>query len=88
MAEPVILLDDGGLGFVVERLWAYLCIHEDGDEAIVGASIGGWMMPLIAADKARLDALRPYAEHAARSSSKPIKLVRFDRRTDVEVIDG
>ena len=46
---------------------------------------GGWM-PLIAADAARLDSLRPFAADMAKFLGRPIRLVRFDNRTEMEVI--
>jgi hypothetical protein len=84
---PVLVHDPGGLGFVIERLWAYVAVHDDGDEGIIAAPIGGLTMPLVAADLRRVELLRPYAEVVARTFGKPVRLVRFDRRTDVEVIE-
>jgi len=84
--DTAVMHDEGGTGFHIERLWAYVAVHDDGDEGIVGATVAGNLMPLVAADKARLDQLRPWAEAAARASDKAVRLVRFDRRTDVETI--
>lgn len=79
--------DPGGLGFRIGELFAFVSIHDDGDEGVCAATIGGVMMPLIAADRARLEELRPYAVLAARASGRPVALVRFDQRTDVEIIE-
>lgn len=43
-------------------------------------------MPLVAADKQRLDQLRPMAQQIANQHGKPITLVRFSQRTDLETI--
>jgi len=83
---PMPVLDPGGLGFRIDTLWAFVAIHEDGDEGLCGAIINGNWMPLIAADHERLALLRPYAEHIAAKSGKPVRLIRFDLRTEVEVI--
>lgn len=84
--EVVIVhgLDEGGVGFVITELWAYLAVHDDGDEGIIAwTSPGGITLPLIAADRARLDKLR-YAEATAQISGKPVVLVRFLGRVEVE----
>jgi hypothetical protein len=45
----------GGVGFVIRHVWAMLAVHSDGDEGVMAVrGPTGWM-PLIAADKARLD---------------------------------
>jgi len=44
------------------------------------------MMPLVAADKARLDDLRPLAQQVATQTGVPVKLVRFARVADLETI--
>lgn len=81
-----MLHDPGGLGFRIETLWAYLAVHDDGDEGVIAASIGGVMMPLVAADEARLRDLRPYAEQVVALTGKAVRLVRFDHRVVEEVL--
>jgi hypothetical protein len=43
------------------------------------------MVPLIAADPARVESLKPIAAHIAKVSGKPVRLVKFTSREDVEV---
>lgn len=78
-----------GVGFVIGAVWAFVAVHDDGDEGIIGAAIGpgGSMMPFVAADKARVDDLRPLAVEMAKLTGKRVRLVRFDTRTDEEVIE-
>lgn len=78
--------DPGGLGFRIQTLWAFVAVHEDGDEGLVAGMIGGQWMPLIAADEARLADLRPLAEKIVAATGKPVRLVRFDTRTEVDTI--
>ena len=78
--------DPGGLGFVIREVFVFVAVHGDGDEGVVGALIGGQWMLLVAADPVRVEALRPYAEHAARVSGKPVRLVRFSTRSELGVI--
>lgn len=85
--ETHLVHDPGGTGFVIHELWAYVAVHADSDEGVIGASINGMVMPLVAADRTRLDELRPYAERAAAFAGKPVKLVRFTAREDVETIE-
>ncbi len=54
------------------------------DEGVIGMEIGGSMMPLVGADMARVDSLRPFAEQIGLIINKKIKLVKFTTRTDVE----
>jgi hypothetical protein len=73
-----------GVGFVIHDIYAFIAVHADGDEGIVG--IGDPMLPMIAADLARLQALRPYAQQVADTSGLTVRLVRFTTRTDLDVI--
>jgi hypothetical protein len=69
----------------IDRLWAFLSL-DDGGEGVVAAPFGGGLTaPLIAADKARLDSLIPMARQLAKVFGKPIRLAKFDQRTDVEI---
>jgi len=43
-------------------------------------------MPLVGADMARVDSLRPIAEAIVRQLGKPVKLLRFGTREELEVI--
>jgi len=74
-------------GHRIGVLWAYLAVAEDDDEGIISTQMGGMAMPLIGSDEARMRSLRPYAERIARGSGRQVKLVRFDQRTDIEVIN-
>lgn len=75
-------------GFRIESIWAYLAVAADDDEGVIGVyGPMGWI-PAVAADRARLDALRPEVEAIARVTGQRIVLTRFDQRTDVEEITG
>lgn len=72
----------------IDSLWAYLSI-DDGGEGLIAAPLPGRpnvTMPLIAADKTRLESIKPIARSMARSFGKTIRLVRFKAREDVEII--
>jgi hypothetical protein len=68
----------------IDRLWAFLSV-DDGGEGVMAAPIGDMTLPLVAADRARVDSLIPMARKLATFFGKPIRLAKFDRRTDVEI---
>lgn len=75
------------MGFKIESLWAYISIDQaDGDEGVLGIhTTRGWM-PLVAADKTRLDDLRPFAEEITRQTGVPVQLVQFTTRIDIGAV--
>jgi len=59
------------------------------DEGIIGTKTSEGWMPLVGADMARVDSLRPIAEAIAHQLGKPVKLLRFGTCEELEVIgDG
>jgi hypothetical protein len=75
-------------GFKITSIHAYVAVDpEDGDEGIMAFSSGLGMLPMIAADKTRLDELRPTAEMLAKQGGIEVRLVRFDVCTVVEVLN-
>ena len=70
----------------INNIWAFLSTDDDG-EGVCAAPIGNGMltMPLIAADKARLESLKPIAQKLANLFNKPVRLAKFTTREDVEV---
>jgi hypothetical protein len=88
--DLTVIHDPGkGIGFRIERMWAFLVIHDDGDEAVPAmAGPDGIWVPMIAADQERLSQLRPHAESMAKMLGKEIRLVRFDNMTTVETFNA
>lgn len=82
-----IVHDAPGVGYRITELWAWLAIDDDDDEGVMGASLAGVMFPLVGADEARIESLRPYAETTAVALGRRIVLARFTARVDVEVIE-
>ena len=56
------------------------------DEGVVGMNTEFGWMPLVGADLARVESLKPIVRGLARGLGKPIKLLYFENRKDVEVI--
>ncbi len=73
--------------FRVAEVHAFLMVGEDGDEGTPAfVAPDGTAYPLIAADPARLEALRPVAQAIADSTGRQVMLARFSVREDCEVI--
>src|SRR3954468_13482452 len=77
----------GGVGFRIHTLHAALAVHADGDEGVVGlqAPDGTWV-PLVAADKTRLDFIKEAAREIADQSGMTVRICRFTTRVEVQVI--
>lgn len=69
----------------IDSLWAFLSVDEGG-EGVCAVPLDNTMMPLIAADEARLASLRPLARSLSKMTRKVIRLVRFTERHEIEAI--
>jgi hypothetical protein len=71
----------------ITEIWAFTSIDEDDEEGIVAMHVPnhGWM-PMIAADRTRLEQLRPEAVKIASITGRDMRLSRFTVRENVEVI--
>lgn len=56
------------------------------DEGVVAMKAGDVWLPLVGADRARVDSLRPIAQDMAQASGKPIRLLRFTVREELETL--
>ena len=68
----------------------YAFVSEDTgpeDEGVVAENFGGVWMPLVGADMARAESLKPLARMVARKTGKPIKLLHFTNCEELEVIE-
>lgn len=70
----------------ITEMWAYVAIDADGDEGVlaVKGKDGAWF-PLVGADTARMESVRPVAMDVARREGKKVKLLRFTTRQDEEL---
>lgn len=86
--EIVIEGPKTGSGFVIRDVWVALVTLDDTDEAVpaVLSPDGIHWVPLIAADSKRLVWLKEMARVHSRNSGKPVKIVKFTTREDLEVI--
>jgi hypothetical protein len=68
----------------IDAIWAALSV-DDGGEGVCAAPIGGMTLPLIAADAERLTVIRPLCRELAKVFCKPVRLVKFTTREDLEI---
>lgn len=73
----------------ITTIHAFIAEEEDGSEGLCAFQSPGYgWIPMVAADPDRVQSLREYAEGIARSTGRPVKLIRFSVRSDLEVIHG
>jgi hypothetical protein len=83
-AEPVEIIEAPNYLGRIDAIWAALSLDEGG-EGVCAAPFGDMTLPLIAADKRRLDQIIPVARRMANLFNKPVRLAKFTRREDVEI---
>jgi hypothetical protein len=72
----------------IAEVFLFVTTGEDGAEAVVGGQMpDGSMMPLIAVDRARMEALLPTAQNIAVLGAMEIRVVRFGRADDVSAVE-
>lgn len=73
----------------IGQLYAFVALDPaDNTEGLCGflAADGTWM-PMVGADMAMVERLRPIAHRLARDSGAPVRLLRFVIREELEVIE-
>jgi len=75
-----------GTGQTIDALYAWVATEPDGGEGICSAQLGKLHMPLVGADMDRIKSLRSHAEAVRAASGYPVRLVRFSRREDLEIL--
>lgn len=70
----------------IEDIYAIVCIEADGSEGIPAfGPVNGMMMPMVGADKERIDSLIPTAKEISRETGMPMKLVRYIKLTEENI---
>jgi hypothetical protein len=70
----------------IDEVFVFVAQDADG-EGVPAFWSGEAYMPLVCADKARVDSLRAMARNIARESGNKITLCRFSVREELEVIE-
>ena len=72
----------------IDKIYAYVAADPGpDDEGITATYLGNTWMPMIGADKARMDSLREIAQQMADAQGKSIKLLEFSVRRELETIE-
>lgn len=69
----------------IDEFHAWISSDEDGEGLIGHMTPTGWL-PLIGADRERIESLRGLAQQTADASGVEVRLVSFSVRTDVETL--
>jgi hypothetical protein len=70
----------------IDQMYAFVVTDDDHTEGVVGFySESGWL-PMVGADMAMVEKLRPIAEKIAAELGKPVRLLKFTSREEIEVI--
>ena len=75
------------MSFKIKEIWAFVHTDEKNEEGIVAwfdEDKKQWM-PMVAADGARIESLKPIAVHIAQTLKKEIRMVHFSTRCDVQI---
>jgi hypothetical protein len=68
----------------IDEVWLFVSVDETGEGVCAAPLMGaGSLVPLIAADEARLKSLIPIARQIARESGKRVKLIKLSQRTEL-----
>jgi hypothetical protein len=89
MADPPNEDCHEGNGDRITELWAWVSIDPvDNNEGIIATylPVEGWM-PLVGADRERIESLRPRALDTVKMTKQAVRLVRFRTREVLETID-
>lgn len=76
------------MNYRITELFAFVAVDHDGDEGVIGFRhpSGDWL-PLVGADMERIESLKPFAMKTAAASGKPVKLLRFKVREEIETLE-
>ena len=70
----------------IDKIYAWICTEPDGEQGIPAFQHGDICMPLIGADKERIESQRHIAEQVA-ADGLPVELVCFSGREVLETIN-
>ena len=79
----------GGGVTKLDELFVYVMTDDDGTEGVAFfETAGGVKITMCAPEAKGARALRPIAEKIAEIHGRPLTLIRFDKRHDMEVLGG
>lgn len=72
----------------IDAVWMAISVDDNGNEGVCATSIGDMMVPLIAADKNRLEWVISMARKIAAATTRQVKVIKMTTREEIEVISG
>jgi hypothetical protein len=81
-----MIIDDKKTLLRIDEIYVFIASSADG-EGLPAFLRNGMMLPMVCADKARVESLREIAKTIARESGNEITLCRFSVRQELEVIE-
>jgi hypothetical protein len=71
---------------LIDQMFAFVAVDpKDDTEGLVGFTSNGMWVPMVGADPAMVEKLRPIAREIGRASGKTVRLLRFSQRTEEPV---
>jgi hypothetical protein len=72
---------------LIEEMYAFISYDkDDNDEGICAMNTRGMWIPMVGADMARVESLKPVAQQIVSMTGKKIKICKFSTREVLEII--
>ena len=77
----------------IEEMFAFVVLDDDGTEGVPAVTVnmgpyeGDMSFPLLGADMARIESLRPHAVRLSKQMGKKVTLCKFTNREEMEVFE-
>lgn len=68
----------------ITEMFAFISIDADGNEGVIGVSSTMGMLPLVGADMAHMETMKPTAMAVANITGLPVILIKFSVHTELE----
>lgn len=82
-AAPEARMNDAG-GRKIGRLWAWIATEDDGGEGLPAVALGDTLLPLVGADRERIESFRDDVRALQRRAGLPMRLVCFENLVEIE----
>ena len=78
---------DAGIRAPIDKLYAWVSDEGGGAEGVIAWRFGDTMMPLVGADRDRIESFRGHAQKTAQLTGRKVRLVSFGTRVDLETLE-
>jgi hypothetical protein len=79
-------MEEGMSAEKIERLYAWIATDAEGQDGVPAVMGSGVALPLVGADKARIESFRPEAEDLAHNAGFRVRLVEFTQMVVLETL--